>query len=467
MVFSSYIFLFVFLPITTFIYFVISKKYKNIWLLVSSLIFYGWSGPKYILILIISIFTNWIGAYLIEKIVEKYRKAVLFFTLFINIALLAYFKYTNFIIDNINKIVGNEKNWTQIAFPLGISFFTFQGISYVIDVYRKDGEALHNPLDVGLYISFFPKLVSGPIVRFKNIALEIRERTSNFESIGYGFRRFIYGLAKKVIIANTFGVIADTVFNSNSIMFETSWVGAIAYTLQIYYDFSGYSDMAIGLGSIFGFHFGENFNYPYISKSITEFWRRWHISLSTWFRDYVYIPLGGNRVKPYRHIINMFIVWLLTGIWHGANWTFIFWGLYYGILLVGEKYLIPDKIEQVIPKSIRWFITIFFVIIGWVLFRSNSLVDAFVYLKNMFGFQTSDVGKSAFMRLLINYKMFWVIGIIGAFPIKNIWRKVKNEKVKSTILMDILENLYIAVIAVISFIFLVSSSYDAFIYFQF
>lgn len=467
MVFSSYIFLFLFLPITVFVYFMIKSKYRNVWLLVSSLIFYGWSGPKHIPVLILSILINWIGACIIEKIDKKYKKIILVLILFANIILLVYFKYTNFILDNINRIVGNEKEWTQIAFPLGISFFTFQGISYVLDVYRKDGSALNSPLDVGLYISFFPKLVSGPIVRFKDIAIEIKERNSNLETIGYGFRRFVYGLAKKVILANTFGIIADTIFDTNSIVFETSWIGAIAYTLQIYYDFSGYSDMAIGLGNLFGFHFGENFNYPYVSKSITEFWRRWHISLSRWFRDYVYIPLGGNRVKPYRHIINMFIVWLLTGIWHGANWTFIFWGLYYGVLLVCEKYFIINRIELFVPKYIGWFVTIIFVITGWVIFRSNSLNDAFIYIKNMFGFQTSELGRRAFMRFLLNYKVFWIIGILGVFPLKNIWKTLKMEKVKNIVLVDIVENLYIIVLAIISFIFLISSSYNAFIYFQF
>lgn len=466
MVFSSYIFVFIFLPITLLGYFLIKDKWKNGWILLASFIFYSWNGPRYTLVLFGSIFINWMGAYLIEKFNHKHRKHILVSIISLNLILLIYFKYANFIVDNIQKITGRNFLWEEVVLPLGISFFTFQGMSYVIDVYRKDVKAFINPFNVALYISLFPQLVAGPIVRSKDVAEEIVSRKSDVESIGEGFRRFIYGLAKKIILADVFGQIADQILNVN-MLFEVSWLAIIAYTLQIYYDFSGYSDMAIGLGKIFGFHFRENFNYPYVSKSITEFWKRWHISLSSWFRDYVYIPLGGNRVRTVRHIGNVFLVWILTGIWHGANWTFIFWGIYYGILLIGEKYIFSEKIRERVPKGIRHLLTMLCVMIGWVLFRAENLQFALQWLQSMFCFEASTVGRNILIRTLINYRFFWIIGCIGVLPVKNLVSVVRQKMEIRDALWDILENIYICFLIILSLWFLISSSYNAFIYFQF
>lgn len=320
---------------------------------------------------------------------------------------------------------------------------------------------------MGLYISLFPQLVAGPIVRFKSVAAEIKQRTISVENVGYGFRRFVYGLSKKVILADTFGMIADGIFSSPSTWnMGNSWIGILAYTFQIYYDFSGYSDMAIGLGSILGFHFNENFNYPYISKSVTEFWRRWHMSLSSWFRDYVYIPCGGNRVSRRRHIFNIMLVWLLTGIWHGANWTFICWGIYYGLLLLFEKYILGEKINRIF-HPVRWIMTLLLVMVGWVIFRCETLGLAKQYLLAMFRFSVTDAARISFMRYLTNYAFFWVLGFVGIFPIKAAARKLKESENVRPWMIAIVENFYVAALFVISVVYIISGSYSAFIYFQF
>lgn len=467
MVFSSYVFLFIFLPITLIGYFIVGKSYKNIWLLIASLVFYSWNSPRYTLILLLSILINWAGAYWMRRVKPKYKKFLLVITVGLNLCGLIYFKYANFIVENIESLARYEIDWVNITLPLGISFFTFQGMSYVIDIYRNDGEVLKNPLDVALYISLFPQLVAGPIVRFKSIVSEIYDRRSDADSITAGFQRFIYGLAKKIILADTFGMIADAVFAmSEQLVFEISWVGILAYTLQIYYDFSGYSDMAIGLGKILGFHFNENFNYPYMSQTITEFWQRWHISLSTWFRDYIYIPLGGNRVKKSRHIFNISLVWALTGIWHGANWTFLVWGAYYGILLIVEKYIIPEKFRKCIPTLVKWFFTFILVMVGWVIFRADNISVAKEYLSKMFSFKTSIVGTRMFMRYLINYRFFWVLGCFGVFPILKKLRQNIEIKCKKWVIM-LVENVYVCMLMGLSILYLIAGSYNAFIYFQF
>ncbi len=340
MVFSSTEFLLLFLPALLILYYlpwVKSRKYKNAVLLVASLGFYAWGEPLFVFVMLFSVMINYVCCLAMEKWAEK-KKIWLIAAVAFDIALLAVFKYAGFISQNIAALCGSEKLIADIALPIGISFFTFQMMSYVFDVYYGTVRAQKNPLYVALYVSLFPQLIAGPIVRYSQIETEITFRHDTFESVSKGFRRFVYGLGKKVLLANFLAQIADNVFDymsAPSVMM--AWLGAIAYTLQIYFDFSGYSDMAIGLGEMFGFHFLENFNYPYIAKSVTEFWKRWHISLSTWFRDYVYIPLGGNRVKKSRWILNLFIVWLLTGIWHGANWTFVLWGLIYFVVLLLEK----------------------------------------------------------------------------------------------------------------------------------
>lgn len=467
MVFSSYVFLFLFLPATLIVYFLLPLKGKNLWLLFTSLFFYGWNNPKYLLILLVSILINWCTGLLLERISSR-KKPIIVLGISANLLLLLYFKYANFLVNNLAVLFPRILNsWTTVALPLGISFFTFQGLSYIIDVYRGDTNALRNPLDVGLYISLFPQLVAGPIVRFKSVAAEIKQRTISIENVGYGFRRFVYGLSKKVILADTFGMIADGIFSSPSTWnLGNSWIGILAYTFQIYYDFSGYSDMAIGLGSILGFHFNENFNYPYISKSVTEFWRRWHMSLSSWFRDYVYIPCGGNRVTRRRHIFNIMLVWLLTGIWHGANWTFICWGIYYGLLLLFEKYILGEKINRIFPP-VRWIMTLLLVMIGWVIFRCETLGLAKQYLLTMFRFSVTDTEIISFLRYLTNYAFFLVLGFVGIFPIKEVALKLKaNEHVRPW-MIAIAENIYVFVLFIISVLYIISGSYSAFIYFQF
>lgn len=324
MVFSSTLFLFCFLPITLLVYYLVQDKYKNYWLLLVSLLFFGWSQPNYLWIIVLSIGINYIGALIVDYM-SKFKKPLLILTIMANVLLLFYFKYFNFVLESINKIFDFNFEVLDIVLPIGISFFTFQGMSYVIDVYRKEVLVQKNILKLGLYIVLFPQLIAGPIVRYKDIAAEIDNRKTTLEDFSYGIERFVIGLGKKAIIANTMAVTADAIWNNGALnnSWITAWVGSISYTLQIYFDFSGYSDMAIGLGRMFGFHFNENFNLPYISQSISEFWRRWHISLSSWFKDYVYIPLGGNRKNVY---LNLSIVFLLTGIWHGAAWHYVLWG---------------------------------------------------------------------------------------------------------------------------------------------
>ena len=396
MLFSSTVFIYLFLPCTLIGYYLIfrkSRQLQNIFLLFVSLFFYAWGEPKFVLVMLLSIICNWFFGILVDKAKKKEKKSmirlVLALTVIFNLSILFVFKYLNFTANTICSIFGITSSIPKIALPIGISFFTFQAMSYVLDVYRDKGAVQKNILNVGLYISFFPQLIAGPIVRYETVAEEIKNRKETLDDFFDGFARFIVGLGKKVLLSNTFALLADRAFdgcaNGDNLSVAFSWLGAIAYTLQIFFDFSGYSDMAIGLGKMFGFHFLENFNYPYISLSVAEFWRRWHISLGSWFRDYVYIPLGGNRVSKSRNIFNLFVVWGLTGVWHGANWTFIVWGLMYFVLLTFEKLTGFEKRKSKPFMVFRWFYTMFFVIMGWVVFRSNSLTDAFVYMKSMFG----------------------------------------------------------------------------------
>ena len=467
MVFSSYVFLFFFLPIVCGAYFILPARARNGFLLIASLFFYGWNKPLLLVVLMFSIAVNYCTGRLVAA-EGRFKKVYLIAGIVINIVLLLYYKYSNFIVRSLCCLFPEiAAKWVPVVLPLGISFFTFQGMSYTIDVYRGDVKALKNPLDVALYISLFPQLVAGPIVRFKSIAEEIHNRTSTIDMIGCGFRRFVYGLSKKIILADTFGKIADEIFSApNSWNLGSAWIGILAYTFQIYYDFSGYSDMAIGLGSVFGFHFGENFNFPYISTSITEFWHRWHISLSTWFRDYVYIPLGGSRVTTRRHIFNIMVVWLLTGAWHGADWSFIVWGIYYGVLLLVEKYIIKNRFS--IIKPLGWMSTILLVMIGWVLFRADTLPHAIEYLKIMFSFKFTHVGYIIFMRRLVNYFFFWLVGLIGIFPVSNMITDFASEKrYMNGVPYAIIENFFVMVLFGLSIITLIANNYNAFIYFQF
>ena len=431
MVFSSLTFLLLFLPILLIIYFLVKNtKIKNYILLIFSLIFYAWGEPIYIIIMIASIIITYFYAKLIERD-SIYKKLFLILLIILLLSSLLFFKYYNFIIENINILFNININRSSLSLPIGISFYTFQAISYVCDVYNKKVKAEKNILNLALYISLFPQLIAGPIVRYETIANEIKSRKHKIDNIANGLKRFIIGLSKKVIIANNMALIVDTIFNektpNGTILI---YMGALCYALQIYYDFSGYSDMAIGLGKVFGFTFLENFDYPYISKSITEFWHRWHISLSSWFKDYVYIPLGGNRKGKKIQIRNILIVWLLTGLWHGANWNFIIWGLYYGILLLIEKFIIKEKIEK-IPNILRHTITLFLILIGWVIFRLTDINTLLETLKNMFIFKRVDIVSFILNNTKLIFSLYLTIpAIIFCFPNKI---TIKNKYINNII----------------------------------
>lgn len=466
MVFSSSIFVFLFLPLVLLCYFLVPKKLKNYVLLLFSLIFYIFGGPKFILVLFAVVLIDYFGAFLIEK--SQKKKLWLAIVIFLNLLVLCYFKYTGFFITNFNSIFNLSIDVPNIVLPIGISFYTFQALSYVIDVYRKEVKVQHNFFKLLLYVSLFPQLVAGPIVRYQTIEDELENRTTTFDDVCYGIRRFILGLAKKVIIANQMGQLADIIFNSSDFTTPVAWIGAFAYMFQIYFDFSAYSDMAIGLGRIFGFRFLENFNFPYISKSITEFWRRWHISLSTWFRDYVYIPLGGNRKGVLKHIRNMFIVWTLTGFWHGAAWNFILWGLYYFVFLMLEKYVLKNFLKKC-PNLIKHIYTILIVLFGWVLFRCETLSACLSYISTMLSFNVTSTSLNEVLIYLESYGIYFILAVIFSMPTYyKITEKVDNMKAgKGKTILNICHYIGLLVLFIIVIMFLAKSSYNPFIYFRF
>ncbi len=470
MLFASTVFIFLFLPSVLFLYYVVLKKFRtaqNILLLVASLLFYAWGEPKYVLIMMLSIIMN----YALGLLVDKYRgnktksRLIIAATVVFNLAILYIFKYLMFTVENINSIAGLHLSVPNIVLPIGISFFTFQAMSYVIDVYREKGEAQKNPLNVGLYISFFPQLIAGPIVRYETVAYQIKHRKETFDKFSEGVCRFIMGLAKKVLLANTMGVVADYSFDMphSELTVVMSWVGALAYTFQIFFDFSGYSDMAIGLGKMFGFDFLENFDYPYISKSISEFWRRWHISLGTWFRDYVYFPLGGSRVKSKaRLVFNLFVVWSLTGIWHGANWTFLCWGLMYFVLIAVEKLIGWEKKNPNKMGVLKHIYTLFFVVMGWVLFRAESLTDAISYIGTMFG--GGELINDSTIYYALNYIVYFVFAILISTPI---FKKISEKVNGNNPVIAIITAIGLFVLLIISVSYIVKGAYNPFIYFNF
>lgn len=472
MLFSSTTFLYLFLPIVLFFNFIIFKKSRllqNIFLLFASLFFYAWGEPKFVLVMMASIVVNWFFGLIISKKRDNktISKLIIALDVAFNLSLLFVFKYLTFAGNVFNDITGMGLHIPSIALPIGISFFTFQAMSYVIDVYRQKGEVQTNILYVGLYISFFPQLIAGPIVRYETIADEIKNRKETVDDFFNGFARFVVGLSKKVLLANSFAILADQAFdsakNGDSISVMFSWLGAIAYTLQIFFDFSGYSDMAIGLGRMFGFHFLENFDYPYISTSITEFWRRWHMSLGTWFRDYLYIPLGGSHCSKARNIFNLFVVWALTGIWHGANFTFLAWGLMYFVLLVIEKLTGIHKKNGKVINVFKWFYTILFVVLGWVLFRASSISDAIVYLKSMFGLNGNVFSDGMFTGWFTQNLILLIIGFVLCTPIF----RVLSEKTKSSHVVGCVKVVALIGLFVLSIASLVGSTYNPFIYFNF
>ena len=474
MLFSSTTFIYLFLPFALICYYGVfrwSRTLQNVFLLIMSLLFYGWGEPKFVFAMLASIAVNWALGLLVNKAKCENKTGVakwgIFITCVLNLGMLFVFKYLNFTSEILFSLFGKASPIPKIALPIGISFFTFQAMSYVLDIYRGRGEVQKNILNVGLYVSFFPQLIAGPIVRYETVSKEIKHRKENAEDFFEGFTRFGLGLGKKVLIANNVAIIADNIFGYaklGSISMPLAWVGAIAYTLQIYFDFSGYSDMAIGLGKMFGFHFLENFDYPYISKSITEFWRRWHMSLGTWFRDYVYFPLGGSRVSKGRVIVNLFAVWALTGIWHGANWTFLVWGLMYFVLLCVEKNTPFLKKSGKVINIFKWIYTMLFVVIGWVIFRSESLKGAFTYLESMFAIRSISPEELAFFQSTLSQSaVIFLIGFVASTPIlKNI-----GERLKPNFITNAVYVLAVALIFVLSISSLVSSSYNPFIYFNF
>lgn len=462
MVFTSVIFLFYFLPFVIISYFLIPKKHRalrNFVLLLFSLFFYFAGEPRAILVMIVSILTNYLCGYLIGTTHGNKRRIPLLVAIIINLAMLFYYKYLNFFTTNVSDLLNLSLKSKEIIMPIGISFFTFQGLSYVFDVYMGNGKYKKNPLDIALYISLFPQLIAGPIVRYETIADNIDSRDENMDRFTYGVLRSIVGFSKKLLLANKFGLMADEIFALNkhySISPSIAWFGAFAYSLQIYFDFSAYSDMAIGLGEMFGFKFLENFNYPYISKSITEFWRRWHISLGTWFRDYIYIPLGGNKVNKTHHIFNMFVVWFLTGFWHGASWNFIIWGLYFFVFLVLEKYVFANHVKK-IPALFKHVYALIFIMIGWVIFRTEDLFLLKKYILAMFCLNSPDA-LEGILYYLREYYLEIFLGILfstGLF--KNF--ELGSKRADHLIIYGVL--------FILSVMVLITGSFNPFIYFRF
>ena len=464
MVFSSLVFLFVYLPVVLAVYYLIPCRWRNPWLFAVNLVFYGWGEPVYILLMLFSITINYISGILICRNRDDDRKSRLILTVntVVNLSLLVLFKYADLLIGTVNSLFGCSLKALNLALPIGISFYTFQTMSYPIDVYRGDTSVQKNYVNFGTFVALFPQLIAGPIVRYKDIESQLTDRPVNTAQFADGVERFCLGLAKKVLIANNIGSLWDVhaAAAPGELTVVGAWLGAIAFSLQIYYDFSGYSDMAIGLGRMLGFEFLENFNYPYISKSVTEFWRRWHISLGTWFRDYVYIPLGGNRKGKARQFFNLLVVWALTGFWHGANWTFLCWGLYYAIFLMIEKAFLLKKLEKV--PVIATVYALLVAICGWVLFDLPTLGAAAGYYKSMFGFAGGGFCNVHDLFYLRNYALILVIGAVACLPIgKNLYEKC-NSKLKAW-----LTPVMIVFVLVVSTAYLVDATYNPFLYFRF
>ncbi|MBR3248377.1 MAG: MBOAT family protein [Clostridiales bacterium] len=472
MVFSSATFLIIFLPLTMVLYYLVgvlitkSTAVKNLILLVASLIFYAWGEPIYIILMLISICFNFVIGKDIDqsKRMNNRRKAKMLFVsaIVFNLAVLGFFKYFNFLLENIANVTGAGIKPLNLALPVGISFYTFQIMSYIIDLYKGNIRAQRRLLNFALYVSLFPQLIAGPIVKYKDIADQLMYRKENWLTYSKGLNRFVFGLSKKLILANTLGSVYAAVQEAgcDNMSVLTAWIGIICYTLQIYFDFSGYSDMAIGLGGIFGFSFCENFNYPYIATSVTDFWRRWHMSLSSWFRDYVYIPLGGNRCAVPRVILNLLIVWLLTGFWHGASWNFILWGVYYGILLILEKYVLAGLIKKV-PVILKWLVTMICVMVGWVLFSAPTLEVAIAYIAAMFGYAVSFVDSYGVFILFTNFALLVIAGLC-ATPLYMSLSGMLGGKKFSKVMLAVTPLLFLLCI-----IFMISETYNPFLYFRF
>ena len=473
MIFSSLLFLFRFLPAVLVLYYLAPRPLRNLVLLLCSLVFYAWGDPVYIILMIVSILVSYTGGILVDRFKTQGKRraarAALLGSSVVSLSLLGFFKYADFLIGTVDSLTGAGINLLKIALPIGISFYTFQTMSYTIDVYRGEAKVQKNLISFGAYVTMFPQLIAGPIVQYKTIDRQLRTRKETAGQFAYGIHRFMIGLGKKVLLANNAGALWDTVssMEHTQIPVVMSWMGLAAYTFQLYFDFSAYSDMAIGLGHMFGFRFLENFNYPYISKSITEFWRRWHISLSTWFRDYVYIPLGGNRVGVWKHIRNILVVWMLTGIWHGASWNFVLWGLYYGILLLIEKFVLGKYLKK-LPGVFQHIYCMFFVMLGWNLFVFDDMSAGISFARALFGTYGAGFCSRETLYLLYNNAVLMVLLILGSTQLParaGNWICAKLRG-KETIL-TIVKNVFYVGIFLLSVAWLVDASYNPFLYFRF
>ena len=466
MVFSSLTFLFLFFPAVLLGYFLVPKSAKNALLFFFSLLFYAWGEPVYVVLMLFSTVVDYIHGMLVDKYRgQNLAKYALISSVVINLSLLCFFKYSDMMLGTINALFGTAIPLLSLPLPIGISFYTFQTMSYTIDVYRNEAKPQKNILSFGAYVALFPQLIAGPIVRYQTIADQLENRRETFDDFGYGVQRFVTGLAKKVLLANSVGALWDTISatNTQNLSVLGAWIGILAFAFQIYFDFSGYSDMAIGLGHMFGFTFLENFNYPYISKSITEFWRRWHISLGTWFKEYVYIPLGGNRGSKAQTIRNIFIVWLLTGIWHGASYNFLLWGVYYGVLLLLEKFVLHSFLQK-LPAWAAHSYTLLLVLIGWVLFAFDDIYKALAYCGVLFG-GGAFADKLALYSLL-RFGLLFIFCVLGSTPApKQLFLKLQSRL--SPQWQSVLTCTGLGLILLFSVSYLVSSSYNPFLYFRF
>ena len=463
MLFSSIPFLYVFLPATLLLYFAAPRRMKNAVLLLCSLVFYGWGEPKYLLLMLFSIAQGYLFGLLIEKYRDKTRSTVFFWlSVSLSLLLLAYFKYADFFLDSFRAVTGLPVPALQIALPIGISFYTFQILSYVVDVRRGDASAQKNPIDLAAYIAMFPQLIAGPIVRYTDVAAQLRTRTHTRAGTAAGTRRFVLGLAKKILIANVLGQLVQQFQTAQDPDTLFHWLYAVGFMLQIYFDFSAYSDMAIGLGAIFGFTFPENFNYPYCSASITEFWRRWHISLGSWFRDYVYIPLGGSRVGKWKLLRNLLLVWAATGLWHGAAWNFVLWGLFYAVLLIAEKFALLPKLQK--HPAIGRVYTLLFVLLGFVLFDAPSLSAAASRIAGLFGGAGAGVESLYYLR---SYAVVLLLAVLGATPLpKRLLARLQQNRVCG-VLLDVLEPIVLVALLALCTAYLIDGSFNPFLYFRF
>jgi alginate O-acetyltransferase complex protein AlgI len=464
MVFSSLLFLYIYLPVVLAVYYIVPVRWRNVWLFIVNLVFYGWGEPVYILLMLVSIGINYASGLLIDKCRDrdKTAKLILAGSTVLSLSLLLFFKYFDLFAETLNQLPFLSIPLLHLTLPIGISFYTFQTMSYPIDVYRGDAHVQKNIISFGTFVALFPQLIAGPIVRYKDVADQLDFRAGSAEQFASGVQRFVIGLGKKVLIANNIGMLWDiyAAQDAASLTFLGAWLGILAFSFQIYFDFSGYSDMAIGLGRMIGFEFRENFNYPYISKSVTEFWRRWHISLSTWFRDYVYIPLGGNRRGLRRQFLNILIVWALTGIWHGASWTFLLWGLYYAIFLVAEKAFLLKRLEK--APVLGHIYTLFVAVCGWVLFQTASLHQAAVFYRAMFGFGSAGMVGSGDLYYLANFALLFILAAVACTPLAQHLYSRLSARFKG-----LAAPAMIVLVMLLSTAYLVDATYNPFLYFRF